>query len=188
MGLRLWRGWLILLGALPGCLLQVVSGDVSNEHDAGPCPGVYCAGFYDCDPVDKICKCGGALCDTGNCDDSTRTCLPGCGAVSACGAPTTDSTLAFGGEGCATASTATRLPDAVVGQLYSTRITAVCGELPYTFGNAQPDPPYLSLTVNGDLSGTPLTPGGPYAVLIGVRDAAGHQAYQNFVVNEVAAP
>ena len=177
------------LGTAAAACLQVTYDTVERAPpglDGGVlCEGVYCAGFYTCDPDDGTCKCGGNICQTGNCDDFTQECLPGCG-TGACGASSSDSALAFTGEGCSGASAATKLPDAVVGQPYLVEITAVCGTPPYNFASATPPPPYLSVVPNGEVLGTPGAPGGPYEFLVKVDDAAGKAAYQNFVVSEVA--
>ncbi|MDQ2701620.1 MAG: autotransporter domain-containing protein [Pseudomonadota bacterium] len=71
------------------------------------------------------------------------------------------------------------LPDATVGEAYSRSITASGGLAPYTFTAGSGLPPGITLASDGELSGTPTSPG-DYSFVVHATDslgASGGQAY-----------
>ena len=79
------------------------------------------------------------------------------------------------------AITTTSLPDGIVGQSYSSTVTANGGYQPYTF-SAVGLPAGLGIDASGDISGVP-TASGTSSVTVTVTDAASGRASQPFSLN-----
>ncbi len=87
-----------------------------------------------------------------------------------------------------TITTASPLPSAPVGALYSQQITAT-GGVPGTSGyvfSMNNNPAGLSMSRSGLLSGTPTAPGGPFAFNIAVTDSLGGQTSSPFDVSFIS--
>jgi hypothetical protein len=141
------------------------------------CVEVYCAAFYQCDPVDGSCKCGGEPCGSENCDAASGTCLAGCSSGSF-GALTIVSSPAI-------PSGAGILPSAVVGTPYAVQLVSDCGTPPYnSWTNVTTLPSGLTLLRTGWLRGVPtsISNGGPFEFQVEVRDLDGGTAFQNYVL------
>jgi large repetitive protein len=87
-----------------------------------------------------------------------------------------------------TITTASPLPPAPVGALYSQQITAT-GGTPGTSGyvfSMNNNPAGLSMSRSGLLSGTPTAPGGPFAFNVAVTDSLGGQTSSPFDISFIS--
>jgi len=163
----------------------------SGGSTTGPsCAGVSCAAFYACDPSDGLCKCGGQVCNSGNCTES-GTCLTGC--VEGVGVITIP-----GSSGPGSALTA---PVADVNEYYSYFLPLSCAAPQNVFWTLVTSdggtcdskscqdrlmPPGLILYSNGAIQEVPFEVGS-FEFLVeaidGLGDGGGFTAFQNVVVN-----
>ena len=140
------------------------------------CAGVYCSPSYACDPADGICKCGGQICTSGNCDADSGVCLPGCPPDGGLGA------IAFVTP---TPGEAFVLPFAFQGIAYQRPITVGCAEPPVTFTVLVPLPPGLAVYDSAsELVGVPtvFSSGVPFEFELEAESHDGGVAFQNFLL------
>jgi hypothetical protein len=181
--MRLWGGLpksflaMIALTSL-GCLQTTIAGVGTGESSGGgsttggrsttggsttgpSCAGVYCAAFYACDPSDGLCKCGGEVCGSGNCE-AAGACLAGCDVDAG----------TFTIAGSAGPGSALTLPPASLNVFYSYQFLLACTAPPnVTWTVAASDggtgcetadcetPPGLMLYSTGAIQGVPQLPG-----------------------------
>jgi len=171
---------ILVLGSL-GCLQTTIAGvgvggtsggngstggrsTTGGGSTTGPsCVGVVCGAFYACDPTDGLCKCGGQVCNSGNCDPS-GACSAGCEG-------TTGTLTIPGSSGPGSALT---LPPAYLNEFYSYDLSPACAGLanvvwiPCLLTDGGPVctdmarlklPPGLTLFSNGQIQGIALEAG-----------------------------
>jgi hypothetical protein len=200
---------LVVLFALSGCCLTVVGGGTGNSEGTSgglttggsttsgggssggsstgaannQCSTVYCSPSYACDPIDGICKCGGAICVTGNCDAASGACLPKCSDAGL-------GSIAFPGSA---PGEATALPIATLDHTYNAQLAAVScqgGSITFTFVSPQSSPLEdlgLNFYPNGQIEGVPTmaTPTGmPFEFEIAATDESSppQTSYQNVLL------
>jgi len=187
---------------LPSCCLNVVAQDQGTgtgggpgvEHpdtgyplDSGPedhCDGVYCAPAFACDPIDGLCKCGGQICETGDCDPDGGICGAGC-TLDGGDILLTDGPRLSSGNPPPGSAYAVVLPTATRGAAYNTALAAYCAVTPPTFQALSQVPAGLTLYLPGVIEGVPSqasAPGIPFEFEASVIDSLGRSAVQNFLL------
>jgi hypothetical protein len=155
------------------------SNSGSSTGATDPCSGVYCSPSYVCDPADGICKCGGQVCPSGNCDASTGNCLGGCPPDAG------SSDIAF----LSGPPEASVMPPADLNKTYNFNI-GVCAYGPVRFSALSEMPPGLDFYVTGEIEGVPTiaTHGVPYEFEVKAESEGGGVAFQNFLLTVVGNP